>query len=38
MHHPRVDIERLYVKRENGERDWIQLELTNKATILGLKK
>ena len=32
MHHPRADIEDLYVKRENGGRGLIQLELTNKTT------
>ena len=38
MHHPRANIERLYIKRENGGRGIIQQELTNKITTIGLKK
>ena len=38
MHHPRVDIEDLYIKRENGERGLIQAELTYEITTIGLKK
>ena len=38
MHHPRADIECLYIKRENDGNIQIQLELTNKTTTLGLKK
>ena len=38
MHHPRVDIEHLYIKRENGGRGLIQLELTNKTTTTRLLK
>ena len=37
-HHPRANIERLYIKRENGGRSLIQLELANKRTSIGLKK
>ena len=37
MYHPRTDIERLYVKRENGGKGLIQ-EITYKTTTLGLKK
>ena len=37
MHHPRTNIERLYVKRENGGRGSIQ-ELTYKTTTIGLKE
>ena len=38
IHDPRADIERLYVKRENGRRSLIQLELTYKTTTIRLKK
>ena len=38
MHHPRADIERLYIKRENNGRGLIQRELTDKTTIVGSKK
>ena len=38
MHHPRADIVHLYIKRENGGRGLIQLELTYKTTTIGLKK
>ena len=38
MHHPRTYIERLYIKRENGERVLIQQELTSQTTTIGLKK
>ena len=38
MHHPRADTEHSNVKRENGERGFILLELTNKITTIGLKK
>ena len=38
MHHPRADIEHLYIKRENGERGLIQAELTYEITTIGLKK
>ena len=31
-------MERFYIKRENGGRDLVQLELTYKTTIIGLKK
>ena len=37
-HHPRTDIERLYIRRENGGRGLIQQEMTNKTTTIGLKK
>ena len=38
MNHPRVDIERLNIKRENGGRGLIQLELIYQTTTIGLKK
>ena len=38
MHHPRADIERLYIKRKNGGRGLIQLELIYKITIIRLNK
>ena len=36
MHHPRVDLERLFIKRENGRRSVIQLELTYKTNTIRL--
>ena len=38
MHHPRTDIERLSIKKENSERDLIQIELSYWTISLGLKK
>ena len=38
MHHPRADIEHFYIKRENGGRGLIQLELAYKTTTIELKK
>ena len=38
IHHLRADTERLSIKRENGGRDLVQLELTYKTTTIGLKK
>ena len=38
MHHPRADIERLNINRENEGRGLIHIELTNKTIIIGLKK
>ena len=38
MHHPRVDTEHLYVKRENGGGGLIQQEMTYKTITIGLKK
>ena len=35
IHHPRADIECLYIKRENGV--LIQLDWTNKITTIGFK-
>ena len=38
MYHQRANLESLYVKRENGGRELIQLELTYKTTTIGIKK
>ena len=38
MRHPRADIERFYVNRENGGRVLIQIGLTYKTTTIWLKK
>ena len=38
MHHSRADIERLNVKRKNGGKGLVQLELVYKTTTIGLKK
>ena len=38
MHHPKADIDRLYVPRADGGRGMIQLELTFKTTTIGLHK
>ena len=38
MHHPRADIERLYIERENDGKELIQLESNSKRTIIWLKK
>jgi hypothetical protein len=34
MHHPKADIDRLYVKRKEGRRGLLQIEATNKAEII----
>ena len=38
MHHPRVDIRHLYIKREDGGKGLIKLELANKTIAVGRKK
>ena len=38
MHHPKSDVDRLYVPQKEGGRGLIQLELTYKTTTIGLKK
>ena len=38
MDPPGADMKRLSIKRENGGRGFIQLELTNKTTTIGFKK
>ena len=37
-HHPKADVHRLYVKRSNGGRGLLQVELTNKIATIGLAK
>jgi len=34
MHHPKADIDRLYVKRKGEGRDLLQIEVTCKAEII----
>ena len=36
MHHPKADVERLYLPRSNGGRGMTQLELTYKTSTIGL--
>ena len=36
MHHPKADVDRLYLPRSSGGRGLIQLELTLKTTTIGL--
>ena len=36
MHHPRADIERLYVKRKEGGRGLVQIEAAYKAEIMNI--
>ena len=36
MHHPKADVDRLYLPRAEGGRGLIQLELTLKTTTIGL--
>ena len=36
MHHPKADIDRLYVKRKEGGRGLIQIEATYKAEIINI--
>lgn len=36
MHHPRADVDRMYIPRAEGGRGLIQLETTYKATTIGL--
>jgi len=36
MHHPKADIDRLYVKRKEGERGLIQIETAYKAEIINI--
>ena len=36
MHHPKADIERLYVKRKQGGRGLVQIEGTYKAEIINI--
>ena len=36
MHHPKVDIDRLYVKRKEGGRGLVQVETAYKAEIINI--
>ena len=36
MHHPKVDIHRLYLSRKNGARGLTQLKLSYKKSMIGL--
>ena len=38
MHHPRADVERLYIPRKEGGRGLLQLEMTYKLSTVGLDK
>ena len=38
MHHPKADVDRLYLPRSNGGRGLIQLELTLKTSTIGLNE
>jgi hypothetical protein len=37
MHHPKADIERLYVKRKEGGRGLVQVEVAYKTEIINLQ-
>ena len=36
MHHPKADIDRLYVKRKEGRRGLVQIEAAYKAKIMNI--
>ena len=36
MHHPKADIDRLYVKRKGGGRELVQVEEAYKAKIINI--
>ena len=38
MHHPKSDVDRLYIPRNRGGRGMIQLELSYKTSTIGLCK
>ena len=38
MHHPKADVDRLYIPRKEGGRGLIQLELSLKTTTIGMQK
>ena len=38
MHHPKADVDRLYILRKAGGRGLVQLEITYKTTTIGLNK
>ena len=35
MHHPKADVGRLYIPRNEGGREMIQLELSSKTSTIG---
>ena len=37
-HHPKADIERIYIKRAEGGRGLLQIEATFKTAYIGMKK
>ena len=38
MHHPKSDVDRLYLPRTEGGRGFVQLRLSYKTTTIGLDK
>ena len=38
MHHPKADVDRLYLPRSSGGRGMIQLELSYKTATIGMRK
>jgi hypothetical protein len=36
MHHPKADIDRLYVKRKEGRRGLVQVEAAHKTEIINI--
>ena len=37
-HHPKADVDRLYLKRADGGRGLLQIEITNKITVIGMQE
>ena len=37
MHHPKSDVNRLYLPRKEGDRGLVQLELSLKTSIIGME-
>ena len=37
MHHPKADVDRLYIRRSDGGKGLLQLELMYKTTTIGLQ-
>ena len=38
MHHPKADVDRIYIPRNKGGRGLVRLELSYKTTTIGLKQ
>jgi hypothetical protein len=36
MHHPTTDVDRLYVKRKEGESGLLRIQVTNKTEIMNI--